>query len=331
MNRSSIKKKYHQTPSLWYNHLEKVAFKASINQKEREISIMSKKVRKPQAKQRAPKTQAVSQGSNAMVIWLAVGFAVVIGLVGYLVWDAAQEGKSTREPATQQTTPTDTGTNNNATPPSTETPTERPDTNEIADKPKVKRPISDQANPVKKLVDGLPTYDFAPPLKIDTTKNYQAIIKTNKGDMKMNLFANEAPLTVNNFIFLARDKYYDNIKFHRIVQDFMIQTGDPKGDGTGGPGYKFADELGLDYDYIEGVVAMANSGPNTNGSQFFIGSGPSITNLEDMPNYSIFGQIIEGMDVVKSIAATPVTDSPSGEKSKPLEDVIIKTIEIVEP
>lgn len=190
--------------------------------------------------------------------------------------------------------------------------------------------ISTAPNPKKKIVNGVPSYDYAPPMKIDTDKTYTATIKTNKGDIRLQLFAKDAPLAVNNFVFLARDKYYDGIIFHRIVQDFMIQTGDPLGKGFGGPGYQFADELNSPHRYEEGILAMANSGPNTNGSQFFIGSGPTVQNLNSAPNYTIFGKVIGGMEIVKKIAATPVGPSDGGEQSAPLEKVNIETILIQE-
>ena len=113
-------------------------------------------------------------------------------------------------------------------------------------------------------------YPTQPPLNIDENKTYTATMKTNHGDIGIQLLPKNAPLTVNNFVFLARDGYYDGVKFHRIVKGFMIQGGDPTGTGAGGPGYKFIDELPTTLDYYKGILAMANAGPNTNGSQFFI-------------------------------------------------------------
>jgi peptidylprolyl isomerase len=173
-------------------------------------------------------------------------------------------------------------------------------------------------------------YSKAPDMTIDKAKDYTAVLNTNKGAVKIHLFADKAPLTVNNFVFLARDHFYDGIKFHRIVKTFMIQTGDPLGTGTGGPGYQFKDELPPAKEYAPGIVAMANAGPNTNGSQFFIGSGDDVKSLNRSPNYTVFGEVTEGMDVVTAIAATPVQASAMGEVSKPKEDVIINTVEIVE-
>jgi len=171
------------------------------------------------------------------------------------------------------------------------------------------------------------TYDAYPPMAIDQSKNYTATIKTNYGDITVKLFAAEAPLAVNNFVFLARDGYYDNVKFHRVVKGFVIQSGDPTGTGRGDPGYSFADELPTTRDYIGGMLAMANSGPNTNGSQFFI----TLTNLTGRlaKSYTIFGQVTKGMEVVNSIGNVPVTVK-NGENSSPTVDVHIKTITVEE-
>lgn len=173
-------------------------------------------------------------------------------------------------------------------------------------------------------------YDSAPVLTIDQQKKYTAQVETNRGIFSIELFAQEAPLTVNNFVFLAEEGFYNGVKFHRLIRDFMIQTGDPLGKGSGGPGYAFNDELPPVKAYGAGIVAMANSGPDTNGSQFFIGSGSEAENLNSYPNYSVFGQIKEGMDVILKIADTPVDANWSGEYSLPMEDVFIKNITITE-
>lgn len=141
------------------------------------------------------------------------------------------------------------------------------------------------------------TYDAAPgTLPADRIENKQAVIRTPKGEIRIALFADEAPLTVSNFVFLAEDGFYDGLTFHRVEPGFVIQGGDPRGNGTGGPGYRFADEP-VKRPYNRGIVAMANSGPNTNGSQFFV-------MLQDNPlppNYTIFGEVTAGMDVVDQI------------------------------
>jgi peptidylprolyl isomerase len=146
------------------------------------------------------------------------------------------------------------------------------------------------------------------------------------GDIKVDLLAKETPNTVNNFVFLAREGFYDNVKFHRIIKGFMIQTGDPTGTGAGSPGYRFPDEpVTLNYD--RGIVAMANAGPNTNGSQFFIVQGDGV-NLPK--NYTIFGKVTGGLDVVDQIASVPVGPSPGGERSAPQTDVRITNVAITE-
>ncbi len=166
----------------------------------------------------------------------------------------------------------------------------------------------------------------APPsMTIDPAKSYSATITTTKGVMTVELFARGAPITVNNFVFLAREGFYDGVRFHRIVRGFMIQGGDPEGTGRGGPGYRFNDEA-VTRDYVRGTLAMANAGPNTNGSQFFI-----VHQNYPLPKlYTIFGIVTSGLDVLDAIASTPVTIGPSGERSSPTEEVTIQRIEIQE-
>jgi cyclophilin family peptidyl-prolyl cis-trans isomerase len=135
-----------------------------------------------------------------------------------------------------------------------------------------------------------------PPMCIDPEKTYSATMVTNKGTMTIALDAVGAPNTVNNFVFLARYHYFDGVTFHRIIPGFVLQGGDPEGTGRGGPGYRFADELPRPGRYELGSLAMANAGPNTNGSQFFIISGPSGMRLP--PQYSLFGKVVDGLDVV---------------------------------
>ena len=168
-------------------------------------------------------------------------------------------------------------------------------------------------------------YAKAPAMQIDTTKTYEATMETSKGTMVFSLFADETPVTVNNFVFLSQAGFYNSTVFHRIIADFMIQGGDPKGNGTGSPGYKFADEP-ITREYTRGILAMANSGPDTNGSQFFI-----MTTDTPLPkNYVIFGSLISGSEVLDAIAQTKVTNNGYGEFSKPIEKVTINKITIVE-
>jgi cyclophilin family peptidyl-prolyl cis-trans isomerase len=144
----------------------------------------------------------------------------------------------------------------------------------------------------------------APPsMALDASKRYTATIETSLGAIEVELLAALAPKTVNNFVFLAMQGFYTNVPFHRVIDGFMIQTGDPTGTGTGGPGYRFEDEP-VTTPYRLGTLAMANAGRNTNGSQFFIVQGPSGVRLP--PQYTIFGQVTQGMDVVNSIASVTI-------------------------
>ena len=166
-------------------------------------------------------------------------------------------------------------------------------------------------------------YDAPPELTIDTDADYQAVIKTSKGDITVKLFASESPKTVNNFVVLAREGFYDGVIFHRVIKGFMLQGGDPTGTGRGGPGYKFDDELQASRDrgYKLGTLAMANAGPNTNGSQFFI----MHADYGLPPQYSVFGKTVDGLDIVDEIGNTA-----TGAADKPVEDVVIQTIEITQ-
>lgn len=145
------------------------------------------------------------------------------------------------------------------------------------------------------------SFEQAPPMCIDEAKTYTATMTTDAGEVTIELDAKQAPETVNNFVVLARYKYYDGLTFHRVIKDFMAQGGDPSGDGSGGPGYTFDDELPKRGDYEIGSVAMANAGENTNGSQFFIITGDAGVQLP--PSYSLFGTVTTGMDAVEKIEA----------------------------
>ena len=142
-------------------------------------------------------------------------------------------------------------------------------------------------------------YSSAPSMVIDPAKKYTAVFKTDKGVFEVELFADKAPKTVNNFVFLAREKFYDGVTFHRVIHNFMVQGGDPTGTGTGGPGYKFADEFHPQLRHSgPGILSMANAGPNTNGSQFFI-THVATPHLDN--RHSVFGKVTKGMEVVNSI------------------------------
>ena len=168
-------------------------------------------------------------------------------------------------------------------------------------------------------------YQSMPEMNIDTNMNYEGVITTTMGTMTVEFFTSDAPVTVNNFINLAKDGYYNDIIFHRVISGFMIQGGDPSGTGHGDmgkyPGYKFEDELDNQRPYEKGILAMANAGPNTNGSQFFIMH-------VDYPlpyQYTIFGKVTDGIDVIDKIASVE-----TGEGDRPVNDVVIENVEIKE-
>ena len=161
----------------------------------------------------------------------------------------------------------------------------------------------------------------APEMGIDPAKRYTATMETSMGTLVIALDPIAAPRTVNNFVYLAAQHYYDGVIFHRIISGFMCQGGDPDGSGRGGPGYKFGDELPKPGKYQIGSLAMANAGPNTNGSQFFIVSGPSGCSLP--PAYSLFGQVVKGLEVVEAMQ-----NVATGSGDRPKTDVVIKSVTI---
>ena len=167
-------------------------------------------------------------------------------------------------------------------------------------------------------------YSRPPLISVDPDGRYTAVIDTSAGIMKVQLLASEAPITVNNFVYLARDGFYEDGQFHRVIRDFMVQGGCPFGTGDGGPGYSFPDEP-VSRRYVRGTLAMANAGPNTNGSQFFIVSGG---NIGLPPNYTIFGLVTEGLEVLDFLSCAPVTRSRRGEESWPVDRLVINNIEI---
>ena len=163
-------------------------------------------------------------------------------------------------------------------------------------------------------------FDSAPEMGIDTNKRYTATIDTSMGTLVVALDAINAPLSVNNFVFLAAQHYYDGVVFHRIINGFMCQGGDPPGTGRGGPGYRFNDEP-VKQKYQIGSLAMANAGPNTNGSQFFLISGPSGVNLP--PQYNHFGQVVKGLEIVDAMQRVS-TDR----NDRPGTDVVINSVTV---
>jgi peptidylprolyl isomerase len=160
-----------------------------------------------------------------------------------------------------------------------------------------------------------------PEMGIDPDKRYTAKMDTSMGELVIALDAAKAPKTVNNFVFLALNHYYDGVIFHRIINGFVCQGGDPEGSGRGGPGYRFEDELPKPGEYEVGSLAMANAGPNTNGSQFFLISGPDGARLP--PSYSLFGKVVKGLEIVDAMQKVP-----TGGGDRPKSDVVINAVTI---
>lgn len=164
-------------------------------------------------------------------------------------------------------------------------------------------------------------YNSPPEMTIDLARTYTATLHTSEGPITLELDPERSPLAVNNFVFLAQEGYYNGCVFHRVIEGFMIQGGDPTGTGRGGPGYRFRDELEGEGSYRRGTLAMANAGPNTNGSQFFI-----MHKDAGLPHsYTIFGKVTTGMEVVDSIARTDTDRS-----DRPHQDITIERVEIEE-
>lgn len=165
-------------------------------------------------------------------------------------------------------------------------------------------------------------------LCIDPTKTYVATFDTTQGSFSVRLLSDRAPGTVNNFVSLARWKYFDGTKCHRVIEDFVVQCGDPTATGTGGPGYSFADELPQAGEYKIGSLAMANSGPNTNGSQFFVITGNSGASLP--PSYSLFGEVVDGLDTAVKAMGALFNPDPAANGVPPAGDIVLKSVTISE-
>ena len=181
---------------------------------------------------------------------------------------------------------------------------------------------SEPTEMIQKQNPNLKSYTTAPEMTIDQSKTYIATLKTTLGDIKIELDAVNAPKTVNNFVFLAKDDFYDSVIFHRVIAGFMAQGGDPTGTGMGDPGYKFEDEIHSENKNDKGTIAMANAGPNTNGSQFFI----NVENNNYLDGrHTVFGKVVEGMDIVDKIVTVETDYS-----DRPVEDVVINDVIIEE-
>ncbi|MFZ5823139.1 MAG: peptidylprolyl isomerase [Bacillota bacterium] len=183
------------------------------------------------------------------------------------------------------------------------------------EEPKQEQPKQEQTAQTKP--GGRKQWTSPPEMTINSNKTYYAVMETTLGTMKIELFAKDSPRAVNNFVFLSREGFYEGTKFHRIIKGFMVQGGDPLGTGGGGPGYRFSDELPPKRPYTRGIMAMANSGPDTNGSQFFICTGADCGGLDKRPNYTQFGRVVEGLDVLEKIETVEVVKAPNSRDPVP--------------
>ena len=265
-----------------------------------------KKANKAARNVREARQQRVDDVRRKATKW---GITIVVGL-GLVVGIAALGGAfSSEEPSSEASVEAGDASAQNTSASETET-----------SEPSVECPPADgSANQQQ-------SFDNAPPTCIDADASYSAEIVTNKGTLVVELDQSRAPLAVNNFVTLARYHYFDNTECHRIIPGFMAQCGDPTATGTGGPGYRFADELPEAGEYQIGSLAMANSGPDTNGSQFFIISGATGVNVP--PNYTLFGQVTEGLD--STLPALDAAGNPESNGVPPLEQVIIESVTIIE-
>lgn len=176
----------------------------------------------------------------------------------------------------------------------------------------------------KQMENPIQNKKIAPPeMQLKDGVDYQALISTSLGDVTVDLFEDLTPITVSSFVYLAKSGFYDGLIFHRVIKDFMIQGGDPRGNGTGGPGYNFQDEIDKNRHLVKGSLAMANAGPNTNGSQFFIVTRKNTPWLDKL--HTNFGMVTDGIDVIEKIDQVK-----TGPGDKPLVDVVIKKIQIIE-
>lgn len=275
-----------------------------------------------------PSQQAGDQDSSAKTLLLFVAGILLVGFVVFIVRDSSRQNKSQENllasPLEEVQKPDEIKEEplTDASPEPLLEPLSEPESEAT---PNLERQevqgMSDQNSKVKMTVEQKLAVQ-KPTEMIDSTKNYTATFKTNMGDIVIALDARNRPQTVNNFVYLANLGFYDDVIFHRVIANFMIQGGDPLGMGTGGPAYKFADELSAPNSNAKGTISMANSGPNTNGSQFFI-------NLVDNnyldAKHTVFGKVTSGMDVVEAIGKVQ-----TGQNDKPLTPVKIESIEITQ-
>ena len=272
------------------------------------------------ARRQAERTAALRR-RNLIVGILAGVVALVVVIVGFgfLLDDDTETASPTPTPTSPSVSPSPSAEPGTKT--GTVTPTAATESGEVAcgaDEPaKAGRPKPQFAGP--------------PPMDIDRKATYTATMRTSCGTIVIELDPKSAPQTVNSFVFLAEEGYFDGQYFHRLDTSIdVLQGGDPTGNGDGGPGYAIPDELTGNESYRPGTLAMANAGPNTGGSQFFLITGPNGTNLDGNPNYTIFGKVMEGLDIAQRIQKLPIVDPDSGEISgqRPAEAVYIESVTI---
>jgi peptidylprolyl isomerase len=273
------------------------------------------------ARRQAERTAAMRR-RNLIVGGVAGAIALVIALGGLsvLLGDGTPAGSPSLTPSTTPSaSPSESAAPGTKT--GTVTPTAANESGEVA--------CGAEAPPEA----GKPKPQFAgpPPMTVDPKATYTATVETSCGTIVIELDAKRAPTTVNSFVFLAKEGYFDGQYVHRLDTSIdVIQGGDPTGTGTGGPGYAIPDELKGDESYTPGTLAMANAGPDTGGSQFFLITGPAGTNLDGNPNYTIFGKVIEGLDVARTIQALPIVDARSGDISgqRPVQAIYLESVTI---
>ena len=275
---------------------------------------MPPNTREKQLAKLAAKRQAERRAKERRQRLLTIAIALLVALsgIGFAFFAIRGGGDETADPGS---TPSPTPA---ATP--TPTPTETPD-----ESPSPSGPVAcegDVPEGAEGAAEREAMYDKAPEMQIDPEKTYTATIETSCGTMTAELFAKDAPKTVNSFVFLAKEGFFDGLIFHRVIKDFVIQGGDPTGTGSGGPGYQFEDELNNGHTYEIGTLAMANSGPNTNGSQFFVIIGPQGVALPNQ--YSIFGKVNEGVEAALEIGNLQT------EADRPVETAYIEKVTIAE-
>ncbi|MET0908245.1 MAG: peptidylprolyl isomerase [Ilumatobacteraceae bacterium] len=277
--------------------------------------------------------QASRKRTTRIAIIVVGGLVAVFGLVYIATLVMGDDDDTTdtlvpitSEPVTSEPVTSEPVTSEASEPVTSEPVTTEPESSDPAVDPVVSDPDAgaDECPPEDGVSEPVKEFDAAPPMCLEDGATYQAVVTTNMGEFTVDLDADAAPETVNSFVYLARNGYFDETPCHRIIPDFVVQCGDPTGTGTGGPGYEFADELPAAGEYQLGSLAMANSGPDTNGSQFFIITGEQGVQLP--PSYSLFGQVTDGFDTTvadMAAAGTPGAGTPS-------EPVDILSVRIVQ-